>query len=57
MRTFKRVFAADLPENQVIEVTRKSMSEKGFKVVGAGSELAEDFLGQKTRIVSVQVQA
>jgi hypothetical protein len=57
MRTFKRVFAADLPENQVIEVTRKSISEKGFKVVGAESEIAEDFLGQKTRIVSVQVQA
>ncbi len=57
MRTFKRVFAVDLPENQAIEVTRKSISEKGFKVLGSDSEIAEDFLGQKTRIVSVQVEA
>jgi hypothetical protein len=57
MRTFKRVFAVDLPENQAIEVTRKSISEKGFKVVGHESEVAEDFLGQKTRIVTIQVEA
>jgi hypothetical protein len=57
MRTFKRVFAVDLPENQAIEVTRKSISEKGFKVLGTDSEIAEDFLGQKTRIVSIQVEA
>jgi len=57
MRTFKRVFAVDLPENQAIEVSRKSMSDKGFKVVGTESEVAEDFLGQKTRIVSIKVEA
>lgn len=47
MRTFRRVFAVDLPENQAIVVTRKSISEKGFKVVGTESEVAEDFLGQR----------
>jgi hypothetical protein len=57
MRTFRRVFAVDLPENQAIEVARKSISEKGFKVVGTESEVAEDFLGQKTRIVTVKVEA
>ncbi|CAN5607111.1 hypothetical protein BH20ACT23_BH20ACT23_06060 [soil metagenome] len=57
MKTFKRVFAVDLPENQAIEVTRKSISEKGFKVVGTESEIAEDFLGQKTRIITVKVEA
>ena len=57
MRTFKRVFAVDLPESQAIDVTRKSISEKGFKVLGTESEIAEDFLGQKTRIVTVQVEA
>jgi hypothetical protein len=57
MRTFRRVFAVDLPENQAIEVTRKSISEKGFKVVGTESEVAEDFLGQRTRIVTVKVEA
>lgn len=57
MRTFKRVFAVDLPETQAVEVTRKSISEKGFKVVATESEIAEDFLGQKTRIVSVNVEA
>ncbi|MGH2699692.1 MAG: hypothetical protein ACRDJL_10940 [Actinomycetota bacterium] len=57
MRTFKRVFAVELPENQAVEVTKKSISAKGFKVVGHESEVAEDFLGQKTRIVTVEVEA
>jgi len=57
MRTFKRVFALDLPENEAVALTTKSMKDKGFKVVGHEAEVAEDFLGQKTRIVSVQVEA
>ncbi|MGH2749951.1 MAG: hypothetical protein ACRDK3_03635 [Actinomycetota bacterium] len=57
MRTFRRVFAMDLPENQAVELTRKSMSDKGFKVVRHDAEVAEDFLGQKTRIVTVEVDA
>ena len=55
MKTFKRVFALELPESQAIELTKKSISEKGFKVVDQEAEVAEDFLGQKTRIITVKV--
>ena len=57
MRTFKRVFALELPEGQAVELTKKSVSEKGFKVVDHEAEVAEDFLGQKTRIITVKVDA
>ena len=57
MKIFKRVFALELPESQAIELTEKSISEKGFKVVDHAAEVAEDFLGQKTRIVTVKVDA
>jgi hypothetical protein len=57
MKIFKRVFALELPESQAIELTEKSISEKGFKVVDHEAEVAEDFLGQKTRIVTVKVDA
>lgn len=57
MRTFRRVFALELPENQAVELTKKSISDKGFKVVDHEAEVAEDFLGQKTRIVTVKVDA
>jgi hypothetical protein len=57
MKIFKRVFALELPESQAIELTEKSINEKGFKVVDHEAEVAEDFLGQKTRIVTVKVDS
>ena len=53
MKTFKRIFSVDLPAEKAVELTKKSLGEKGYRPADVRQEVSEDFLGQKTRVVTV----
>jgi hypothetical protein len=53
LRTFKRVFSVDLPTERAIELSKESLADKGFTPVEAEAEVAEDFLANRTRVVTV----
>lgn len=56
MKTFKRIFALDLPAEKAVELTKSSLSDKGYRAVEVDTAVAEDFLGQKTRVITVKAE-
>ena len=53
MKTFKRNFSVDVSPEDAVDLTKKSLDEQGIEALDLKEEVTEDFLGQKTRIVTV----